>query len=206
MAECPIFVAASLMERVWREGDHLCDAIIAGLGSEGLKATFAEEQERAEVGSSGYAYAYELGAVYRHQRTPAHLLLSFDFYRAGPVSPWEPGSAALLIVGYGPSAADPWLIDDLAFDTAGQLQDPDYADNLKPIKGTGCRLLGFDDEEGSSPMAKRSWLFALPLSRLSGPPDVARSVIAPLIGVLLRGSPDFAPLCASDAVQWPLRR
>lgn len=203
MSECPIFVAAGLIESVWREVEHLREAIVSGLEREGVKTAFDEHQERAEDWTSCYAYAYELGAVYRHQRRPAHLLLGFDFYRDGPVSDWPPGSAALLIVGYAPSAADPWLIDDLAFDTRGRLRDPKYAADLRPVSAAGRRLLGFEEEEGNLHFAKRSWLFALALSRLSGPSEVARSVIAPITGLLRRDGPDFGPLCASDAVEWP---
>nr|QQZ48895.1 hypothetical protein JKL49_16550 [Phenylobacterium glaciei] len=191
------------MESVYREAEHLCEAIITGLEREGFKPSFAEEQSRAEYSSSGYAYNYELSAVYRNQRNPAHLLLGFDFYRSGPLSEWAPGSTAVLVVGYAPRAADPWLIDELVFDTRGQLRGPTYSNDLKEVSGSGCRLLGFDEEEGKLPMAKRSWLFAVPLSRLSGPPAVLRSVVAPFTALLRREGTDFAPLRSSDAVEWP---
>ncbi|MGA0601525.1 hypothetical protein ACO2Q3_12550 [Caulobacter sp. KR2-114] len=200
MIDCPIFVAAGLMTKVWAEGEHLRQAAITGLRRAGLEAVYRQEVMRSDALS--YGYECELKGVYARQNRPAHLLLGFDLFRTGAVEGWPAGNAALLLVGYGPKASDPWDMDDLVFGSDGRLTDPDYRASLTPMAAFGTRLLAFESE-ASLPMARRSWLYAVPLGRISGPVEVDRNIVEPLMGLLARDGVRPGPLLASSAIEWP---
>lgn len=204
MSECAIFFAAGLMERVWHEIEHLCEAAWDGLERSGLGLSYADHLERSPSGfSATYGYTYKVTGAFRGQKKPAHLMLAFDLCRPGPPTDWPPGSAALLLVGYGPSADDPWDLDMLAFGTDGLLKDPDVRADLIPTPGTDGRLLSYPDGEGDKVWSRRSWLFAVPFSALSGPAEVDQNVVRPVAGLMAREKPSVAPLLESGAIQWP---
>lgn len=203
MSECAIFFAAGLMERVWHEIEHLCEAALDGLERSGLGLTFADHLERSPSGfSATYGYTYKVTGAFRSQKKPAHLMLAFDLSRAGPPTRWDPGSAALLLVGYGPRADDPWDLDLLAFGTDGLLKDPEVRAELIPAPGSGDRLLCYPDE-GDKAWFRRAWLFAVPFAALSGPAEVEQNVVRPVVSLMAREKPSVAPLLASEAISWP---
>ena len=204
MSECAIFFAAGLMEHVWQEIEHLCEAVTGGLERNGLGLTYADYLEQSPSDfSANYGYTYKVTGAFKGQKKPAHLMLAFDLSRPGPRTNWLPGSAALLLVGYGPSADDPWILDELAFGTDGLLRDADVRAELVPSPGTDSRLLSYPDGEGDKVWSRRSWLFAVPFSALSGPDEVDQHVVSPVADLMAREKPNVAALLASAAIRWP---
>lgn len=199
-----IFDAATFMERVWQEVDHLCTAIVEGLAQGGVQANYrAEEVNEEDYAGNRVAYQYGLAKVYPKQKSEGQLVLYFDLTRPGQKRAWPCSQTAILIVAYDAKYATGWTGEHLKIASDGTFIDVEARESIFPETSSGDRLLVWDQSDAGSPWHRRCWAFAVELGKLSGPTAVETEIITPLLNLLKHGSTPNDAFANSSAVTWP---
>ncbi|RYG87518.1 MAG: hypothetical protein EON59_07160 [Alphaproteobacteria bacterium] len=203
MTSCSIFSAASYIEAVCKEIDHLADQTKGILAELGWDPSYDDDFTVDESHSAlRYARRYLLSRAYRNQRKAAELVLHFDLFRSPCEGGWEGAKQALLIVGYSPLNGDGgWDSETLAPQDNGQMTDANVREWLSPALED--RLMVWDRPGGASDYAKAEWLFAVRLSEITDIDALNRMVILPIRSLL---DPVGAPekgLETANAIHWP---
>ena len=204
MTDCPIFAAAAFMDRVWREIDHLCAAIVDGLERAGIAADYLKvEVHQDDWAEQRLAYEYALRRVYKHQRTPAQLLLYFDLARPGQASDWPGSEAAILMIAYETRLENGWTLEQLTFGNDGSFVDPLTRTASSLEASSGFKLLVWEGGEEDA-WARRAWAFGIRLSHLAGPDDVEQQVTAPLLSLIQNTHKADEILRGTKALPWSM--
>jgi hypothetical protein len=96
---------------------------------------------------------------------------------------------------------DPWDADRLAFDQAGVFEDEEVRSWLKAEPTSSGCLLKWGTTEGAA-LSRESWLFGVPLERLSGPDQVETEIVVPIVNLLRKGSVGDV-FDDTAAIRWP---
>lgn len=203
MTSCAIFSAASYIEAVCKEIDHLADqtkGVFAELGWDPVyDHDFVVEDTQSDL---RYARRYLLSRAYRNQRKPAELVLHFDLFRPPSEGVWDGAKTALLIVGYSPLIGDGgWDAETLAPQDNGQMTDSNAREWLSPTLSD--RLMVWNRPTGAADYARAEWLFAVKLSEITDIDALNRMVILPIRSLLNTGGEPETALETANAIQWP---
>lgn len=203
MTSCAIFSAASYIEAVCKEIDHLADqtkGIFAELGWDFVyDDDLVVEDTQSEL---RYARSFKLSRAYRNQRKPAELILHFDLFRPPSEGVWDGAKTALLIVAYSPLVGDDgWDSETLAPQDNGQMTDSNARDCLSPTLSN--RLMVWDRPTGAADYARAAWLFAVKLSEITDIEALNRMVVLPVRSLLNSSEEPDTALGNANAIQWP---
>lgn len=202
MIECSIFLAARHTENAWQEADRLADLVVERLTSSRITMKYrGDESHPDDHAGHRTLYRYSIEGLSRRARHPAELCLYLDLARAGEKTDWPWGERAILLVAFGPDSDDGWNVEHLAFGTDGRISREEHRRYFSP---SPCgRLLEWEAQANAEMgWAQRPWAFGVELKYLSGPEQVEKQVIQPLLA-LLKNAPAQTAFESNEIVIWP---